>query len=390
MEIQLLSGGSSPSSPRIWIMRESPRETWIMGKPGSSLSRSDAPRLNPLHFAAMVGWRCGLDVPAVPTIVLERPAPCADANRAEELLKRALAPALAPRGAWTVTARFSRSGGSISVEGEITDEVDAPVAHRVITEPGSECSSLARAVGVWAALVLDAEVDKAEQAAAEPPPPPPPPPVNPPPQEKPAPEHPLPLTTSANDRSLELGATILIMDGEGSGVLAGPALLVIAEVGRGWFLRPSVFVGRSLQTLSEDVYATLVGARVDACGRIHGFYIDRHGIQLDLCGGAEIGFQHFDAPSTYMSSPTPGLPTLPLLALGPSASLRGELGAGLALVLRGTVELNILEDGFAYQQAASTGAVEVVTASPPPQGAVTVYPSLVAGRGELGLTWQLR
>jgi hypothetical protein len=340
----------------------------------------------------MVALRCGVDVPTVPTIVLVRPAPCADANRAEELLRRSLAPALAPRGSWSVIARFSRSGGSMSVEGEITDEVDAPVAHRVLTEPGWECSSLARAVGVWAALVLDAEVDRAERAGSSPPPPPPPPPPNPTVAEKPALENPLPLATSNNDRSLELGATILIMDGEGSGILAGPSLLVIAEAGRGWFLRPSVFVGRSLQTLSEDVYATVVAARFDACGRIQGFYIDRHGIQLDLCGGAEIGFQHFDSPSTFMTSAPSGLPTLPLLAIGPSLSLRGELGSGLALVLRGVAELNILQDGFSYV-AGNQGGIELVTNSnPAPAGVVpfSVNPSLIAGRGELGISWQLR
>ena len=44
-----------------------------------------------------------MDIPVAPTIVLERPAPCSDADKAEEWLRRVLAPSEAPEPAWTVT-----------------------------------------------------------------------------------------------------------------------------------------------------------------------------------------------------------------------------------------------------------------------------------------------
>jgi hypothetical protein len=319
-----------------------------------------------------------LDVPTPPTIVLVRPAPCADANKAEELLRRSLAPALAPRGSWSVILRFSQKGGALSVEGEITDEVDASVAHRVLTEPGFECSSLARAVGVWAALVLDAEVERA--ARAPPPPPPPPPAVAPPvlPQvtEKLAPESGLLLAHPEGERTVELGASMFLMGGTGAGMIAGPSLFAVAEAGRGWFLRPSIFVGRTLEELGVDVYATWVAARLDACGRIAGFYIEHHGIQLDVCGGLEIGFQHFDSASSFTSATGPAdSHTQPFVALGPSVALRGELGSGLALLLRGVGDFNIPTTGTFSVDGTMNG---------------TVTPGYFVGRAELGLSWQLR
>jgi hypothetical protein len=312
-----------------------------------------------------------LDVPTAPAIVLVRPAPCSDANKAEELLRRSLAPAVAPRGSWSVIARFSQKSGTLSVEGEITDEVDAPVAHRVLTEAGSECSSLARAVGVWAALVLDAEVDRAARAPPPPPPPPPmPAPVLPLVTEKPAPERALLLAHPEGERTVEFGASMFIMDGTGAGVIAGPTLFAVMEAGRGWFLRPALFLGGTLEAESADIYATWVAARFDACGRIPGLYIERHGIQLDLCGGPELGFQHYTPESSFMGTST-APPTQGFFAVGPSAALRGELGNGLALVLRGVGELNILTESVAV-------------------GSTTANPSRFVGRAELGLSWQLR
>src|SRR5215467_4408302 len=95
-----------------------------------------------------------------PRIVFEAPAPCGDASRAEALLRKALAPAKAP-GAWTVSMRVEQGDGrALRAEGEIADENGAPVAHRALMETTTECSGLARAVGVWASLVLDAEVQR--------------------------------------------------------------------------------------------------------------------------------------------------------------------------------------------------------------------------------------
>jgi hypothetical protein len=344
-----------------------------------------------------------LDVATAPTIILERPAPCADVRKAEELLRRALAPALAPRESWSVIARFSRKGGGLSVEGEITDEVDTTVAHRVLTEPGAECSSLARAVGVWATLVLDAEVERAAHSpplGAPPPRTPSPVPTSPRSPSPPSPETTqeasdtaragdrvppdasLMLVHPLGERTLELGAGAFLMGGAGSGVLSGPALFGVFEVGRGWFLRPGLFVGRTLEgtgsapvgPMGTDiaVNATLVAARFDACGRIAGFYIERHGIQLDVCGGGELGFQLFDSLAGEVGTSTASrssLAPLAFLAFGPSVSFRGELGNGLAVTLRGVLNFNVFykeDDGGAISQ------------------------SPFVGRGELGLSWQLR
>ena len=337
-----------------------------------------------------------MDVATAPTIILERPAPCADVRKAEELLRRALAPALAPRESWSVIVRFSRKGGSLSVEGEVTDEVDTTVAHRVLTEPGAECSSLARAVGVWATLVLDAEV---ERAAGSPSPlgAPPHTPLPPSPgshettqdasdspraDDRAPPDASIMVVHPLGERTLELGAGAFLMGGAGSGVLSGPSLFGVFEVGRGWFLRPGLFVGRTLEGTSSAplgpmgadiaVFATLVAARFDACGRIAGFYIERHGIQLDVCGGGELGFQIFDSLAGEMGASTPShssLGPLAFLAFGPSVSLRGELGNGLAVTLRGVLNFNVFykeDDGGAISQ------------------------SPFVGRGELGLSWQLR
>jgi hypothetical protein len=186
------------------------------------------------------------------------------------------------------------------------------------------------------------------------------------------------LVHPEGERTLELGANVFLMGGAGSGVLAGPTLFGVFEVGRGWFLRPALFVGRTWKAISSEtgVYATLAAGRFDACGRIAAFYIERHGIQVDVCGGGEIGFQLFDTPASVAGSTNPpaSLRALPFLALGPSISLRGELGSGLAIAVRGVFDFNVLHDE-------EDGLV---------QGQPAVNQSLFVGRGELGLSWELR
>jgi hypothetical protein len=309
-----------------------------------------------------------LDVPAAPTIVIESPNPCRDAARAREVLEKTLAPALAPRASWSVTARFSRKGSSLVVESEITDEVDAPVAHRVLSETSADCSSLARAVGVWASLVLDSEVERETQPPQTEPPPAAPAPA-PSPPEKSAAEKAVLLEGPEGPSSVEVGLTMFLMGGEGSGAMAGPSLYGVVETGKGWFVRPSIFLARTLEELatSSDIYGTIAAAGFGACRRISGFHIKR--ITLDLCGGAEIGFIHFDGATADAKD------TLPFLALGPSVALRGELGGGLALVLGGVGELNALSEGFSETISGRT---------------VKAQSSLLVGRAELGLSWQLR
>jgi hypothetical protein len=163
-----------------------------------------------------------------------------------------------------------------------------------------------------------------------------------------------------------------VMGGMGSGVIAGPSLYAVVESGKGWFLRPALFVDRSLEELvtTSDVYGTLVATRFDACRRFASLHVRR--LQLDGCGGAEIGFMHFDEPSVPDGVAASNR-TLPFLGIGPSISLRGELGEGLAVVLRGVADLNVVREGFSE-------TIEHTT--------LNVDPSLFLGRAELGLSWQ--
>jgi hypothetical protein len=259
----------------------------------------------------------------------------------------------------------SQGAGGLRAEGEITDATGAPVAHRSVERSEPECVGLARAIGVWASLVLDAEVERAKAA----PTPPPPPPVSEgwpapaPPPEKPSPETELFLAHAPGERQIEIGAASFVMSGTGTGLLAGGSLFVVDEVAAGWFLRPALLAGGTVfQILPEDqAEATFGAVRFDACKRIPGNYLERRGIQVDLCAGPEAGVLNLQG------GPAPA--TLPYLAAGPSVALRGELASDLSVMVGGAAELNILG------QTADGG---------------TVNPSLWIARVELGVSWRLR
>lgn len=289
-----------------------------------------------------------------------------------------------------------------TAEGEITDDTGAPVAHRVLVKASADCAGLARAVGVWASLVLDEELHRtpddpvdapsrrrdgsarssstlaASPKTADAPPLWPAPAIN----EKPSPEQFAILRHAPEQRSLEVGVSTFIMGGTGTGALAGPELYGVIEVGDGIFLRPTLAFGRTLEGLKPagDVYGTWGITRFDTCLRIPGFYRDRRGMQLDTCAGADVGFLHFDqssanAVSSTDPSPSPGTAarTIPFLAFGPSLGLRGELGSELAVELRGVLGLNVIRESF---QDPALGS--------------RVDPPLIGGRVELGLSWRVR
>jgi hypothetical protein len=322
-----------------------------------------------------------LDVPEAPKVVFERPAPCTDADKAEALLQRTLAASVAPRPSWTVTVRFSMRGPVLVVEGEITDDTEGAVAHRILSEASHECSSLARAIGVWSALVLDSEVERAARASA-------------------ASEHPSPTSSATGGRptvlphdvvlpdtpaeeqrrGVDFGVAMSMMGGLGAGLMGGPILYGSIELRKGWFLKPSLLLERSLEQLSNttDIYGTVVAGRFDLCGHFSGFHI-KH-IQLELCGGTEIGFVHFDQPTEPNQgvTVTVSTPTLPFFALGPSVALRGEIGGGLYLDFRGVADLNLLSEGVSV---AVLGQGTILNK-------FRVDPSPFLGRAELGLSWE--
>jgi hypothetical protein len=263
--------------------------------------------------------------------------------------------------------RVTREEGALHATGEITDGAGAPVAHRTIDRGGTACAGLGRAVGVWASLVLDEEVERAIENAPVPAPPAAPPqpawPAPAPPPEKPSPESQLFLVHEKEERNVEIGIASLAMSGTNNGMIAGGSLFEVTEVGAGWFLRPSLQVGRSVLLL---VGTTLGEGRFDACKRIPGNYLERRGLQVDLCAGPEVGFLRVDSYRTTGEGSAPQ--TLPVLAAGPSLDFRGELGNALSVLVRGVLNVNMVE---------ST-----------PDGVVS-EPILVA-RAEVGLSWRLR
>jgi hypothetical protein len=184
------------------------------------------------------------------------------------------------------------------------------------------------------------------------------------PLEKPSPEHDWYLHHD-EARTLELGAGVFLMTGTGGGALAGPTAFVVVEAGRGIFLRPALAFGQSLTSLPpSDIHnSTWAATRFDACLRLPGLYTRHHGMQLDLCGGTDLGF------STVASNEQT---TLPYLDIGPSIDLRGELGSRLSAVLRLVAGVNLLQPSF---KDLSGNAEQV---------------PLATGRLELAFSWDLR
>jgi hypothetical protein len=307
--------------------------------------------------------------PDPPRVVFDAAGVCTDGDRAGDALRSELASARAPTAGWSVTARVEREGPSrLRARGDIADATGATIAHREL-EGTSECAGLARAMGVWASLVLDAEVQRAQAAPGESVPSmgagPPgsaiptvisgwPAPAAPDP---PSPEHDWYLHHEEG-RTLELGAGVFLMSGTGGGALAGPVAFVVIEAGHGVFLRPSLAFGQAITSLPpSDVKSAMWGAgRFDACLRVPGLYARRHGMQLDMCGGADGGMTHIDAS---------GGSDLPFLAFGPSLDLRGELGGRFSAVLRLVAGIEVIRSSFidlsgtAEQQPLGSGRLEL-------------------------------
>jgi hypothetical protein len=106
-----------------------------------------------------------VDVAEPPRIVLETPEACADAPRLEGLLRGALARARAPGDAWSVDVKMERADAQeLRARAGITDGSGVQVARRVLSNHAADCEGLARAVGVWASLVFEAELAREHSA----------------------------------------------------------------------------------------------------------------------------------------------------------------------------------------------------------------------------------
>lgn len=322
-----------------------------------------------------------VDTTEPPRIVFEAPPQCRDGEGAGLALRSGLSSARAPTSGWILTLRIERAvepaGPRLRATSDLSDGNGTRVAHRELSETASECSGLARAVGVWAGLVLDAEVEKAKALTSEPVPSIAaaaaegsagttvssgwPPPAEPEPA---TPEHDWYLHHE-DSRSLELGAGVFLMSGSGGGALAGPVVFGVIESGHGIYLRPSLAFGQTLTSIppSNVRSATWGAGRFDGCLRLPGLYSQHHGMQLDLCAGADVGMTHVQAVTGT---------DMPYLAVGPSLDLRGELGGRLAALLRVVAALDTLRGSYVDNSGATEQA------------------PLVSARLEAAFSWDVR
>ena len=243
-----------------------------------------------------------------------------------------------------------------SVEAVIVDDAGTIVAQRMLTDRSAKvCLPLARAVGAWASLVLDAELVRAKDDDGSEPTPPPRPlapssvvatssglPVN-------------PASRSLRDvapgaegeggasprRSIELGSMMYLRNGMTStGGFGGISPFVTVEVAPSWVLRPALAFGRSTSPIPisavETAMMSHVGGRADFCRRMPGNYIERRGIEADLCFGVEGGVVTSDRGASGRGGDAARF------GLGPSANLRGELALGVALEVRGLLGANLV------------------------------------------------
>ena len=278
-----------------------------------------------------------VDAAEPPRIVFESPAACRESDRAEDLLRRTLLPRrVAPGAGWVVThaRRPHEREGAARARARSPTARARPSRTGRIAATTADCGGLARAVGVWASLVLDEEVRRASTVATQRPA-----------RRAGADAHPaggrrelrararrrregaagddrprrgrrprasrraqrrargrwpapcrrrealararLVPAPRRRTRTLEAGAGVFLMTGTGGGALAGPTAFVVVEAGHGLFLRPSLAFGQSLTSLppSDVSSSTWAAARFDTCLRLPGLYTQHHGMQLDLCGG---------------------------------------------------------------------------------------------------------
>jgi len=282
-----------------------------------------------------------VDAGEPPHIVVANPERCADPGLAEDTLRRGLARAHAPGRGWLVTMHVDSTPGrgrSLSAQGDITDAEGVNVAHRFLSGSSSSCTALARALGVWASLVLDAEVARASappSGATSPPLPAPSPMPAATLVEPSVPEHDN-APAREEPRPLEVGVGGFVMAQTAGRPFAGVTPYLYVDVGHGLFLRPAAAVGESLPQAGPG--AQWFAGRIDACSRWQGLYTKGHGLELTVCGGAEGGLTH-DAGAA-------GAPNKGYLAVGPGVDLRGDIVENVSAVLRGVGGAEIAPQGW--------------------------------------------
>ena len=266
-----------------------------------------------------------------------------------------------------------RRGSHFIVTANLDDGQGNGVAHRVIDATASDrCDGVISALGVWAALVLDAEAQKARDRAKHPEAAKPAVargakpsgPVDardyPDGAAPPAPVQPRPVDADAGApppvrSTVEIGASGTLQNSPlttNDAALVGGDVFMLIEIVRSFFLRPSIAGATSIGAPSS-----YFSTRLDACLRVPGNYTDHRGLLLDACAGAELGALDRDENLSTHSTDV-------LFAIGPTIGLRGDLASDLSVEVRGLADFNVAHSSDTIQ--------------------------LLSMRAELGLTWRLR
>jgi hypothetical protein len=296
-----------------------------------------------------------------PAVVVDAHDVCPNLEQAQDALRETLGNSVAPQEGWRLRVFDERRGTHVIVTANLDDAQGNAVAHREIDATSSDrCAGVISALGVWAALVLDAEVTKAKAH-------PPTNPSTPPGGDK-------LIAIVAHDavvadagvpqphgRTLEIGASGTLMSSplETSGttdaalVGVGGDIFMLVELARSFFVRPSL---AAAALVGGSTPATYYATRVDACLRIPGNYVEHRGLLLDACAGTELGALDHGSGATHTTDA--------VFSLGPTIGLRGELASDLSVEVRGLAGFNVAHTGDQI--------------------------ALLAVRAELGFTWRLR
>jgi hypothetical protein len=172
-----------------------------------------------------------------------------------------------------------------------------------------------------------------------------------------------PVTSPRSGSATEIGVGAILVSGATPSGVVGAAPYFAREVSPGFVLRPAISIAG---TEAAQFRATWTSARVDACWRIP----PEAPVQIDLCGGAEIGFAYV-ASGNGPGSPPEGH-TLPTFDLGPTAALRSEVGHDFAVSLRTGAGINAVRGSYVDVTGAGQQA------------------PLVSARFELAVAWLFR
>ncbi len=312
-----------------------------------------------------------------PAVVVDAHDVCSNLEQAQDSLRAALGASVAPESGWRLRVFDERQGTHVVVTANLDDAQGNAIAHRVIDATASDrCDGVISALGVWAGLVLDAEVAKAKT-------------------------HPkvlvasnarttaaanasttagvrVPETTSdaatplpelspdatllqQHKRTIEIGASATLSNSPLNlydAALVGGDVFTLVEVVRSFFLRPSLGGAASIGGGTAGYF----DARMDACLRVPGNYVEHRGLLLDMCAGTELaGLYHQSASVGGTPGPTT---TDAIFAISPTIGLRGDLASDLAIEVRGLANFNVAHTGDTT--------------------------ALLSVRAEVGLTWRVR